>query len=55
MKPIWRGSISFGPAGVPVRMFTATGSKDRRFHVLHKRDLAPVGHDKVRARRAARA
>jgi non-homologous end joining protein Ku len=36
-------------------MFTAAESKELRFHVLHKRELAPVGYDKVRARRAARA
>lgn len=48
MRPIWSGTISFGLVSVPVRMFTATESKELRFHFLHKRDLSPIGHDKVR-------
>src|SRR5215210_6975996 len=48
MRSIWRGAISFGLVSVPVRMFTATESKELRFHFLHKDDLAPIGYDKVR-------
>ena len=47
-RPIWSGTISFGLVSVPVRMFSATESKELRFHFLDKRDLAPVGYDKVR-------
>jgi DNA end-binding protein Ku len=47
-RSIWRGSISFGMVSVPVRMFTATESKELRFHFLHKDDLTPIGYDKVR-------
>jgi DNA end-binding protein Ku len=47
-RSIWRGTISFGLVSVPVRMFTATESKELRFHFLHKEDLAPIGYDKVR-------
>src|ERR671922_1755310 len=48
MRSIWRGTISFGLVSVPVRMFSATESKELRFHFLHKDDLQPVGYDKVR-------
>jgi DNA end-binding protein Ku len=48
MRSIWRGSISFGLVSVPVRMFTATESKELKFRFLHKDDLAPIGYDKVR-------
>ena len=48
MRSIWRGTISFGLVSVPVRMFTATESKELRFHFLDKRDLQPIGYDKVR-------
>ena len=48
MRPIWSGSISFGLVSVPVRMFSATESKELRFHFLHKDDLQPIGYDKVR-------
>jgi DNA end-binding protein Ku len=47
-RSIWRGTISFGLVSVPVRMFTATESKELRFHFLHKDDLTPIGYDKVR-------
>src|SRR5215210_2585129 len=48
MRPIWSGTISFGLVSVPVRMFSATESKELRFHFLHKDDLTPIGYDKVR-------
>src|SRR5918912_845937 len=47
-RPIWSGTISFGLVSVPVRMFSATESKELRFHFLDRRDLAPIGYDKVR-------
>ncbi len=47
-RPIWSGSISFGLVSVPVRMYSATQSKELRFHFLDKRDLQPIGSDKVR-------
>jgi DNA end-binding protein Ku len=47
-RPIWSGTISFGLVSVPVRMFSATESKELRFHFLDKRDLTPIGYDKVR-------
>jgi DNA end-binding protein Ku len=47
-RSIWSGTISFGLVSVPVRMFSATQSKELKFHFVHKDDLAPVGYDKVR-------
>lgn len=47
-RPIWSGSISFGLVTVPVRMFSATESQELRFHFVDRRDLMPVGYDKVR-------
>jgi DNA end-binding protein Ku len=46
-RSIWTGSISFGLVSVPVRLFTATESKEVRFHFLDRRDLTPIGYDKV--------
>jgi DNA end-binding protein Ku len=48
MRPIWSGTISFGLVSVPVRMFPATQSKELRFHFLDRRDMAPIGYEKVR-------
>jgi DNA end-binding protein Ku len=47
-RPIWSGAISFGLVSVPVKMYSATASKELRFHFLHKDDLSPIGYDKVR-------
>ena len=46
-RPIWSGTISFGLVSVPVRMYTATESKELRFHFLDRRDMAPIGYDKI--------
>jgi non-homologous end joining protein Ku len=48
MRPIWSGTISFALVSVPVRMFSATQSNELRFHFLDRRDLTPIGYDKVR-------
>jgi DNA end-binding protein Ku len=47
-RAIWSGTISFGLVSIPVRMTSATESKELRFHFLTKGDLEPVGYDKVR-------
>ncbi|HEY2371610.1 MAG TPA: Ku protein [Gaiellaceae bacterium] len=47
-RPIWSGTISFGLVSIPVRMFSATESKELRFHFVDRSDLEPVGYDKVR-------
>jgi DNA end-binding protein Ku len=47
-RPIWSGTISFGLVSVPVRMVTATSSRELRFHFVDRRDLEPIGYDKVR-------
>jgi DNA end-binding protein Ku len=48
VRSIWSGPISFGLVSVPVRMYSATQSKELKFHFLDKRDLKPIGYDKVR-------
>ena len=35
-RPIWSGTILFGLVFVPVRMYSATESKELRFNFLHK-------------------
>src|ERR671935_1474093 len=47
-RSIWTGTISFGLVSIPVRMYTATESKELKFHFLHKDDLVPIGYDKGR-------
>lgn len=47
-RSLWSGTISFGLVSIPVRMVAATESRELRFHFVDRRDLSPVGYDKVR-------
>jgi DNA end-binding protein Ku len=46
-RPIWTGSVSFGLVNVPVKLLSATSSKDVRFHQLHDVDNARVSQKRV--------
>ena len=35
MRAIWKGAVSFGLVSVPVKLYSATESKDISFHLLH--------------------
>ena len=37
-RPIWRGAISFGMVTIPVKLYTATESKDVAFRQVHNDD-----------------
>jgi DNA end-binding protein Ku len=41
-RAIWRGAISFGMVSIPVKLFTATDSKDIAFRQLAAEDLGRV-------------
>ncbi|MFB9376871.1 Ku protein [Kineococcus gynurae] len=38
MRAIWKGAVSFGLVNVPVRLYSATGEHDIRFHQVHRSD-----------------
>ena len=40
-RSIWSGTISLGLVSIPVRMFSATESKELRLHFVDRSDLAP--------------
>jgi DNA end-binding protein Ku len=46
-RAIWSGSVSFGLVNVPVKLVTATSSKDVRFHQLHAADGARINQKRV--------
>jgi DNA end-binding protein Ku len=46
-RPIWTGSVSFGLVNVPVKLLSATSSKDVRFHQLHDADKARISQKRV--------
>ncbi|NLA04097.1 MAG: Ku protein [Firmicutes bacterium] len=47
MRPLWKGSISFGLVNIPVRLFAATEKKNVRFRYLHEPCRTPVEYRKV--------
>jgi DNA end-binding protein Ku len=47
MRPIWKGAISFGMVTIPVKLYSATESKDVRFRMLCKQHEAPIEERRV--------
>jgi DNA end-binding protein Ku len=46
-KSIWNGTISFGLAAVPIKLYTATESKSIHFTEVHVSDGAKIEHRRV--------
>lgn len=42
MRPIWKGHLTFGLITIPMKLYTATDTKDIRFRLLHKSCLTPI-------------
>jgi DNA end-binding protein Ku len=42
MRPIWKGHLTFGLVTIPVKLYTATDSKDIRFRLLHRSCMTPI-------------
>ena len=48
MRPVWKGSLTFGLVNVPVELVPAVRAEDRvSFRQLHKRDLTPIKYERV--------
>ncbi len=47
MRPIWKGSISFGLVNIPVALYPATTTDDLKFRLLRQKDLSPVNYKRV--------
>jgi DNA end-binding protein Ku len=47
LRSLWKGVLSFGLVTIPVRLYTATESKDVRLRYLHAPCAAPVQYRKV--------
>jgi DNA end-binding protein Ku len=46
-RPVWTGSLVFGPLHVPVRLHGAVSPKQVRFHLLHDADGARIQQKRV--------
>ncbi len=47
MRPVWKGSISFGLVTIPVALFSATKREELNFRMLRKGDLSPINYKRV--------
>jgi DNA end-binding protein Ku len=47
MRSIWKGAITFGMVTIPVKLYSATESKDVRFRMLCKKHEAPIEEKRV--------
>jgi DNA end-binding protein Ku len=46
-RSIWNGTISFGLAHVPIKLYSATESKTVSFREVHLSDGAPIEHRRI--------
>jgi len=47
MRPIWKGSISFGLVNIPIALVAATKREDLRFRLLRSTDLSPINYTRI--------
>jgi DNA end-binding protein Ku len=47
MRPIWKGSISFGLVNIPIALYPATRREELKFRLLRASDLSPVNYKRV--------
>lgn len=47
MRSIWKGAISFGLIHIPVRLYTASRSRELKFKMLHKQDLSEIRYVRI--------
>lgn len=46
-RAAWNGSISFGLVQIPVELFAGDESRELSFTMLDKRDLSPIGYQRI--------
>ena len=46
-RALWKGAISFGLVHVPVEIYSAEKRHELDFDMLDKRDLQPVGYQRI--------
>jgi DNA end-binding protein Ku len=46
-RAIWKGTISFGLVNAPVSMYSAIDEQDLHFQLVHRKDMSPIGYQKV--------
>lgn len=47
MHAIWKGALSFGLVNIPVRVYSASLSRELKFKLLHKKDLGEIRYARI--------
>ena len=47
MRPVWKGTISFGLVAIPVKLYTATEAHDVSFRQVHAVDGGRIRYKRV--------
>ena len=47
MRPLWKGTISFGLVTIPVSLYPATRREELKFRLLRKSDHSPINYKRV--------
>jgi DNA end-binding protein Ku len=47
MRPLWKGTISFGLVTIPVSLYPATRREELKFRMLRQSDLSPINYKRV--------
>src|SRR3954468_2289324 len=47
MRPIWKGSITFGLVSIPVALVNASRQEELKFRLLRSSDLSPINYKRV--------
>ncbi|MDQ4058611.1 MAG: Ku protein [Actinomycetota bacterium] len=55
MRPIWKGSITFGLISIPVKLFSAVQEKSIKFNMLHDEETCPEGGGRIKLKRTCSA
>lgn len=47
MRPLWKGSLSFGLVNIPIRIYSATSERELKFVMLHKKDNSRIHYARI--------
>ncbi len=47
MRPIWKGSLSFGLVNIGIKLFSACVDRELKFHLFHSKDKSPIRYLKI--------
>lgn len=47
MRSLWKGALSFGLIHIPIRMYSATSTRELKFKMLHNKDFSEIRYARI--------